>query len=670
MPKVAKAADSSGTPGSSPPGEVPVLSPEALQKLIREHELEEEKKRQGTEMEGLADMRISPGTPSTARWMRIGGPAYVLHKRRSLREARSVARPYDMRDLLGGEYNWATWMQPPLSGYSLHFSYLAFEFGKLQGNYLVEFRDKPKVYTGGYTSPFEKHPGGIPKLLDDLRMASENEFRPLVKEIGFKRPYREIQYVREDFCTLVSVITEAYGPDFFAYIQRRAQNTEVRRKYLVKTVEGYGLYDSTLQQPFNGPCILACLEKVFMQNAEQKDFKSKFGRKAKKDLMAYLALKEQREAQLEELYTRSADLPPGKMAGSAKTEAPDVPMETEAPESSSQGEECGVKVEPSESSLLEEASNTKDEHMGDNDEPMAPESSSSEEASTPDISPEKDAKGPTLHDQGIWGKCENVVDPEAFKRAAKEAETQNESAFNNKEDAKEKYGLEDTKEYQDFISTLAQREKTSPMYIRDETYDPVNAFKMQHMNWRVRREPHSAQKYTLSEEDLFKQLCNMAPIYERRPDRLDVIFRTGDVRATLDDKLMERASASKAAAFEAAALEAYDALLRIGEGASECNAPFFLGAGVDEEDIGDLSLDKIPNPIFFRFGLAEDGPVPIYTSITKCTALVVNLGNLARGRKRSAPSAFADYIDYDDTRFFMLRSLRGVFSGVRFPALQ
>lgn len=40
----------------------------------------------------------------------------------------------NMRPLLGGEYNWATWMQHPLSGYSLHFFHKAFELGKLQGN--------------------------------------------------------------------------------------------------------------------------------------------------------------------------------------------------------------------------------------------------------------------------------------------------------------------------------------------------------------------------------------------------------------------------------------------------------------------------------------------------------------------------------------------------------
>ena len=777
-PKTATAAESSVEKGSSPQGEVPTLSPEALQKLIREHELKEEEMRKGTETEGSTKYAYESGDTVHGKV-----DAHRLQKEEELSEVLLKARhnpwhlfnhgvlhltdkegnkmcstygdPYvkltpwhvlsqEKRDLLGEEYNWATWLQHPLSGYSIHFFYKAFEFGKLTGNYLVEMRDKPKVYAGGYRSPFEDHPGGIPELLNRLQAASEDEFRPLVSQIGFPRPaedevrrrkpkpedpgyagkleahqaflrewevYCEIQHIREDFSMLISVVTEAYGPDFFAYIKRNMHNTEVRRKYMVKTVEGYGLYDSTLQQPFEGPYILACLEKVFMSNAEQKDFKSKFARKAKKDLMAYLSLKEKQETVLEELYTRpyediateefldnlpipvveevvepepmdtsdvaagSANLPHGKTAGSAKTEPTDVPMETEAPESSPQGEASGVKVEPTEGSPQGEDTVAKDEHMGDNDEPMAQESSSSEEASMPDISPDKDTEdGPVLHDQGIWGKCANVVDPEAFKRAAAEAETQNESAFNNMENAKEKYGLEDTEEYQFFLSTTSRIERTSPMRmfgdqvegysytglyhtgIRDESYEPVLAFKVQHMNWRARMEPHPAQKFSLSEKNLFRQFCRMTPIYQRRPERLDVIFRTGDVRSTLDDRLMEKASA-----IQASTLEAYDALLDRAKELSDEGRPasreellnamlhYFLATGVDEEDIGDLSLDKIPNPSFFRFGLAEDGPVPVFTSKTKYTALILNLGNLARGRRKSTPAAFADYIYTDDT---------------------
>ena len=48
-------------------------------------------------------------------------------------------------------------MSQPLSGYSLHFFLKAFELGKLLGNYLVELNHKPRVYTGGYRSPYEKY---------------------------------------------------------------------------------------------------------------------------------------------------------------------------------------------------------------------------------------------------------------------------------------------------------------------------------------------------------------------------------------------------------------------------------------------------------------------------------------------------------------------------------
>ena len=43
----------------------------------------------------------------------------------------------------------------------------------------------------------------------------------------------------------------------------------------------------------------------------------------------------------------AANLPQGEMAGSAKTDATNVTMETDAPESSPRGQESGVKVEKS-----------------------------------------------------------------------------------------------------------------------------------------------------------------------------------------------------------------------------------------------------------------------------------------------------------------------------------
>ena len=77
---------------------------------------------------------------------------------------------------------------------------------------------------------------------------------------------------------------------------------------------------------------------------------------------------------------------------------------------------------------------------------------------------------------------------------------------------------------------------------------------------------------------------------------------------------------------------------------------YFPAAGVDEEEIGDLSLDKMPNPQLHRFGLAEDAPVPAFTCKSKYAALIANLGSFIRGRKQTAPSAFSDYLDFDSTR--------------------
>ena len=87
-----------------------------------------------------------------------------------------------MKKSLGDEFTWASWLQHPLSGYG--FFLKAFELGKLTGNYLVEFHQKPKVYTNGYRSPYEKYeqlfPGGIAAMLNALTGAEKMEFRPLV----------------------------------------------------------------------------------------------------------------------------------------------------------------------------------------------------------------------------------------------------------------------------------------------------------------------------------------------------------------------------------------------------------------------------------------------------------------------------------------------------------
>ena len=283
------------------------------------------------------------------------------------------------------------------------------------------------------------------------------------------------------------------------------------------------------------------------------------------------------------------------MPGTAETEAPDVPMEADAPESSPQGEASGVKAEPTEGSPQGEESEIKDEHMGAaeevNDENMASEDSSpDEEHMPPDISPDKDEG---LHDQGIWGRVETVVDPEAFK-AATSAEEKNEKAFENMENAKDNKGLEHTEEFKYFCEVIFSGEErgspmrmliqqkdgysTSGLYHSGVRDDPVSAFKVQHMAWRVKVDPHRMTKYTLSENDLFKRtlsendlfkhMCTMDPIYSRYPAKKEVVFRSGDVRSTLDDQLMEKASNVKETA-----LEVQEALLEKAISLSESGNP-------------------------------------------------------------------------------------------------
>ena len=45
-------------------------------------------------------------------------------------------------------------------------------------------------------------------------------------------------------------------------------------------------------------------------------------------------------------------------------------------------------------------------------------------------------------------------------------------------------------------------------------------------------------------------MCTMDPIYTRYPAKKEVVSRSGDVRSTLDDQLMEKASNVKETALE------------------------------------------------------------------------------------------------------------------------
>ena len=228
--------------------------------------------------------------------------------------------------------------------------------------------------------------------------------------------------------------------------------------------------------------------------------------------------------------------PSGKTAGAAKQEPTSAPMETDAAEGgSASGDVSGVKVEQSERSSFEEVSGTKDVHMqdagdtGKHDADEATGSSPPGEEPMPDINSSSSADASDeekLHDQGIWGKQKNIVEPGAYEaeaRATAEAEANNEQAFENIAGAKEKASLIDTDEYKDFVRTRHLIERLSPLTkLADQQhgyalaglyhdvirFDEIGSFKVQHMGFRIRVNHHNHMKYNLSEEDLIDlNLC-------------------------------------------------------------------------------------------------------------------------------------------------------------------
>ena len=394
--------------------------------------------------------------------------------------------PTDMRKLLGSEYNWASWLCHPLSGYGVHFFLKGFELGKMQGNMLLELSLKGKAYTDGYKSPFDHGQGNDPStILNDLQHAEHREFAPLYADIGFKnhdsdsrakKPksddpdyaiklalhnafcserdvWTELTAVRKDFSTVVSAVSQAYGPDFFSYVQKYWENLHIRRLYKINTPEGYTLYDSSLREPWNASLVLAAIEKQFKVMGVGS-FTSTFGKKAHADLIAYEALRAKRAREVDELYTRPfedfiveefisnlpgptieeldepmeqaggsadaapADSPSGEMAGveEAKQEpdsatpmdVDEAPMDIDAPGGSSSGEVPDAKVEEPEKTWFPPTLHP--------DDPRRPEPTSAEyagypgsstfgEAPIPEMNFSADAANDhdNLYEQGIWG---------------------------------------------------------------------------------------------------------------------------------------------------------------------------------------------------------------------------------------------------------------------------
>ena len=150
--------------------------------------------------------------------------------------------------------------------------------------------------------------------MNDLQHAEHREFAPTCSDVGFRIPedtdprskkpkqddpgyaaklmlhnafcserdvWSEIKAVRTGFSTVVSAVSQAYGQDFFSYVQKHWKNLEVRRKYEINTPEGYTLYDSSLKEPWNASLVLAALDKQFRTMGAP----SSFAKKAHADLL-------------------------------------------------------------------------------------------------------------------------------------------------------------------------------------------------------------------------------------------------------------------------------------------------------------------------------------------------------------------------------------------------
>ncbi|CAE7569747.1 unnamed protein product [Symbiodinium sp. CCMP2456] len=167
--------------------------PLRLEALLRERY--QAKARQSIESQGFTRYAYEPGDTAHG-----GVDAHKAQQEEELNEVLRKARanPWHLfsygllcRVDSQGNYECANWMMHPLSGYGLHFFLKAFDIGKLQDNYLVEFIQRPEEEDPRDRKPKVDDPDYAEKL------AAYNVF------LNAKDVYCVIQYVRDDFALLV-----------------------------------------------------------------------------------------------------------------------------------------------------------------------------------------------------------------------------------------------------------------------------------------------------------------------------------------------------------------------------------------------------------------------------------------------------------------------------------
>ena len=309
------------------------------------------------------------------------------------------------------------------------------------------------------------------------------------------------------------------------------------------------------------------------------------------------------------------------------------------------------------------------------------EGSSLEEESTPPPGME-----PTTQEaeekvrQGVWGDTTTTVLPEAYELLEEDPEADstpgrvdpqptNEELVDKVKAYDEVYFIKRSKEYRHLREGKLGLEATSPIrLLRAQKHggphggfyhdhcrnDPITAFKLWHMSYRMRNNDefppqHPCEKYRAHETDVFRAMARLDPVYMGRKSKNEIVFRAGDLRSTYDEELLEKSSDAEVRT-EAAHKKLYEKLLSEGGTRNELqNAMlhYFLACKITAEEAGDLVLE---DENAYHQGNADtmaDGP-PVYTTKDSLSILTVNLGNFARGRKKTLPEKFAQHLDNRD----------------------
>ena len=205
--------------------------------------------------------------------------------------------PVRLRALLG-DVGPAKWLQHPFSGYSVHFFLRAFELGKMEGNFLMEFK-KERLYTrnnsagvpvSGYRSVFgdianclnytnylcshefnaqaalqfsepdSNDPAARPPKPDDPDFAEKMTAHEQHKK--FSEAWRECGLVKTDFNAVVAAVSSLLGEDLFNYLRTRQEDLQFRSKYLYRFDDGQVAYDCSLGERFTGPMIPLVIKKI------------------------------------------------------------------------------------------------------------------------------------------------------------------------------------------------------------------------------------------------------------------------------------------------------------------------------------------------------------------------------------------------------------------------